>query len=68
MRTTLDIDENLLTEIVKATGASSKRMAIEIAIKVFLTAKRREELSNLIGNYDEFALTLEELEKIRSES
>jgi Arc/MetJ family transcription regulator len=68
MRTTLDIDAELLEKVVKTTGASSKKKAIEIAIKEFLRARCREELSGLIGNYEEFALTLEELKKMRSES
>lgn len=68
MRTTLDIDAELLEKIVKTTGAPSKKKAVEIAIKEFLRIRHREELSELIGNYDEFALTLEELKRIRSES
>jgi Arc/MetJ family transcription regulator len=68
MRTTLDIDAELIKKVVKTTGASSKKKAIEIAMKEFLRAKRREELSQLIGNYDEFALTLKELERMRSGS
>ena len=68
MRTTLDIDAELIEKVVKTTGARSKKKAIEIAMKEFLRAKRREELSKLIGNYDEFALTLKELERMRSGS
>jgi len=68
MRTTLDIDANLIEKIVKTTGASSKKKAIEIAMKEFLRAKRRKELSDLIGNYEEFAVTLKDLEKMRKDS
>jgi Arc/MetJ family transcription regulator len=68
MRATLDIVAELLEEVVKATGARTKKKAIEIAIKEFLRAKRREELNELIGNYEEFNLTLEELERIRIDS
>jgi len=68
MRTTLDIDAELLEKIVKTTGAPSKKKAVEIAIKEFLRIRHREELSELIGNYEEFTLTLEELKRIRSES
>jgi Arc/MetJ family transcription regulator len=68
MRTTLDIDAELLEKMVKAAGVSSKKKAVEIAIKEFLRARRREELSELIGNYEEFALTLEELKRMRRES
>ena len=68
MRTTFDINPELLEKAVKATGASTKKKAIEIALTEFLRARRRKELSELIGNYEEFALTLEELERMRSES
>lgn len=65
MRITLDIDAKILEEIVKATGSRTKKKAIEIAMKEFLWAKCREELSKLIGNYEEFAVTLRDLEKMR---
>jgi Arc/MetJ family transcription regulator len=65
MRTTLDIDAELIEKVVKTTGARSKKKAIEIAMKEFLRAKSRKELSKLIGNYEEFPLTLEELERMR---
>ena len=68
MRTTLDIDGELIEKVVKTTGASSKKKAIEIAMKEFLRAKRRKELSDLIGNYEEFAVTLKDLEKMRKDS
>jgi Arc/MetJ family transcription regulator len=68
MRTTLEIDAEILKKLVKTTGAKTKKKAIEMAMKEFLRAKRREELSNLIGNYEDFALTLEELERMRSGS
>ena len=68
MRTTLDIDAEFLEELVKTTGAPTKKKAIEIALKEFLRAKRREELSKLIGNYEEFGLSLKDLEKMRVDS
>jgi Arc/MetJ family transcription regulator len=67
MRTTLDIDAELVEKVVKTTGASSKKKAIEIAMKEFLRAKRRKELSDLIGNYEEFGVTLRELKKMRKD-
>ena len=66
MRTTLDIDAELLQKAMEATGASSKKKAVEIAIRELLRAKNREELCELIGNYDGFALTLRTLKKMRN--
>jgi len=68
MRTTLDIDAELLEEVVKATGASTKKKAIKIALKEYLCAKRRKELSDLIGNYEGFEVTLKDLGKMRKGS
>jgi Arc/MetJ family transcription regulator len=68
MRTTLDIDAELIEKVVKTTGAGSKKKAIEIAMKEFLRAKSRKELSDLIGNYEEFEVTLKDLEKMRKDS
>ncbi len=67
MRTTLDIDADLLEKVKKATRAPSKKRAIEIALQEFLRMQRRKELADLIGNYDEFELTLEDLERMRSD-
>jgi Arc/MetJ family transcription regulator len=67
MRTTLDIDAELIEKVVKTTGAPSKKKAIEIAMKEFLRTKRRKELSELIGNYEEFGVTLRDLKKMRKD-
>jgi len=67
MRTTLDIDSDLLEKAMVATGAPSKKRAIELAILELLRTRRREQLCDLIGRYDDFALTLSELEKARIE-
>ena len=67
MRTTLDIDAELIEKVVKTTGAPTKKKAIEIAMKEFLRAKRRKELSDLIGNYEGFGITLKDLRKMRKD-
>ena len=65
MRTTLDIDDKLLEPVMKLTSASSKKAAIETALREFLRARRREELSRLIGQYDHFGVSLKSLKKMR---
>ncbi len=65
MRTTFDIDEALIGEVMKVAQANTKKGAIVIALKEYLRAKRRQELANMIGTYAEFVLTLEELEQMR---
>ena len=68
MRTTLDIDAKLLEDAVAATGARSKKEAVQIALEQLLRARRREELCGLIGNYDGFTLSTKKLEKMRNDA
>lgn len=67
MRTTIDINDDLLKEIMAKSGAKTKKSAVVIAIKDYLKSKRREELKSLVGNYDEFGLDLKSLKKMRKE-
>ena len=67
MRTTIDIDDELLKEVMEKSGAKSKKNAIVTAMKDYLRLKRREELKNLIGNCDKFNLDLKDLRKMRNE-
>lgn len=68
MRITLDIDAELIKKVMKTAGTPLKKKAIEIAMKEFLRMRHREELIDLIGNYEEFGLSLEELERMRGDS
>jgi len=67
MHVTIDIDNELLKEVMEKSGAKSKKNAIVTAMKDYLILKRREELKNLIGNYDKFNLDLKDLRKMRNE-
>lgn len=65
MRTTLDLDVELLENVQRLSGATTKKQAVEMALREFVRLKKREELGALIGNWDDFGLTLEDLEKMR---
>jgi Arc/MetJ family transcription regulator len=67
MRTTIDINSDLISEVMKVSGTKTKKKAILISLKEYLRYKKIEELKSLIGNYDSFNLNLEDLEKIRDE-
>ncbi len=67
MRTTIDINGDLISEVMKVSGTKTKKKAILIALKEYLRYKKIEELKSLIGNYDSFNLNLEDLEKMRDE-
>jgi Arc/MetJ family transcription regulator len=66
-RTTLDLDPELLSKTQKATGAKTKKAAIEEAMREFLNMRRREALIAMLGNTD-IDLTPEQLKEWRRQS
>lgn len=66
MRTTLDIDRDLLEEAVRTLGASSKREAIEMALAEAVRTRRRGELLAALGTFD-LELTLNDLARERED-
>jgi len=67
MRTTIDIDDDLISEVMKISGIKTKKKAVLVALKGYLRYKKIEELKSLIGNYDSFTLNLDDLKKMRDE-
>jgi Arc/MetJ family transcription regulator len=65
MKTTIDIDEVMLKKAMEASKSRTKKDAIVTALKEYLRLKKRQELKNLIGNYTDFDLTLDDLRKMR---
>ncbi|MHB8482558.1 MAG: type II toxin-antitoxin system VapB family antitoxin [Nitrospiria bacterium] len=49
MRTTLDLDEELIKKLLKATEARSKTEAIHIAASELIRRKKLEKLKSLSG-------------------
>ena len=66
MRTLIDIQDDFMADLLKEAQTSVKKDAIVLAIKTFLDLRRREKLSDLIGNYD-FGYSLKELEEMRKD-
>ena len=66
MRTTFEIDGELIRDVMKVSRAKTKKGAIVIALREYLRSKRRQELKQMIGNYSEFGLSLKDLERMRS--
>ena len=64
MRTLIDIQDDLMSELLKEAKTTVKKEAIVLAIKTFLDVRRREKLASLIGNY-EFGYTPADLERMR---
>jgi Arc/MetJ family transcription regulator len=67
MRTTIDIENDLIHEVMKKAGVKTKKDAIVTALRDYLKYKKIEELKGLIGNYEDFDLTLDDLKKMRNE-
>ncbi len=52
MRTTLDIDEELLEKVVELTGESSKTKAVNKALEEHVRRLRIEHLLSLLGKLE----------------
>ena len=64
MKTTLEIDETLLKQAMKATGQETMKDTIEVALKEVVARKKRERLVKLVGTMN-LKLTLKDLHRIR---
>ncbi len=52
MRTTLNVDDQIFTDLIKATCAKTKTEAVRIALTEYLRMKRKQELLALRGRLD----------------
>ena len=66
MRTTVEIDGELLAEAMRLLGARTKRETIQRALEEVVRERRRQLLRRKLGNTD-LALDLDELERLREE-
>jgi len=64
MRTTVDLDEELVREVMDLLGVKTKRQAIRRSLEALVQQKKRERLRTKLGNLD-LDLSLEELKWIR---
>jgi len=49
MRTTIVIDDKLMNDALKATGAKTKREAVELGLKTLVDLRRQEQARQLRG-------------------
>ena len=49
MRTNIVIDDKLMADAIKATGAASKREAVELGLKALIQLKKQETLKGYRG-------------------
>lgn len=64
MRTTIDIDDDLLAAAMRETGKKSRKAAVEEAVREYVNARRRQGLISMIGK-GHIDMTLEDLWKLR---
>lgn len=66
MRTTLDLDEELVKEVMALLGVKTKREAVRRSLEALIQQRRRERLRGKLGKVD-LDLSLEELEEMRQD-
>jgi Arc/MetJ family transcription regulator len=64
-KTTVLIDEQLLTDAMEAIGARTKKEAIRAGLEALVKHHHRQSLQKELGTYD-IDLNLEELERLRN--
>ena len=52
MRTNIVIDDELMNRVLKLTGISTKREAVEMGLKALLKLKRQEQIRDYRGKLD----------------
>lgn len=65
-KTTVNIDNELLDEAIKATGAKTKRQVITAGLKELIRKRNLEAFRQELGTFD-LDLSIEELQKLRNE-
>lgn len=49
MRTNIEIDDKLMSDVLKATGLKTKKDAVELGLKTLIRLKKQEEIRSLRG-------------------
>jgi len=64
MRTTIDLDEDLVQEVMKLLEVDTKKEAVHRSLRDIVKRKRRARLRSRLGTMD-LDLSLKELEEMR---
>jgi Arc/MetJ family transcription regulator len=64
MKTTVDIPDKELQEVMRLTGAKTKREAVVTAIAEFNRRKRLEKLADQLGTFED-VMSVNDLLKLR---
>lgn len=66
MRTTINIDKNLIEEALKLSKIGTKKELINLSLKEFIRRKHLEKLKNRLGNCD-LNIDLSSLKEMRKD-
>ena len=66
MRTTIDLDDDLVKEAMDLLGVKTKRAAIQRSLQEMIRRERRNRLKGRFGRLD-LQLTLNDLERMRQD-
>jgi Arc/MetJ family transcription regulator len=66
MKTTIDIPEKALREVMRNTGAATKREAVVTAIEEYNRRRRLEQLVKKFGTFTDF-MTQDDLARMRND-
>jgi hypothetical protein len=66
MKTTIEIPENELKDLIEYSKAKTKKEAILTAVRDYNNRKRMAKLSRILGTFEDF-MNQEELNKMRLE-
>jgi len=66
VRTTEELDENLLQDAMAATGVKKKRQILELALQEIVRQRRLERLRQRLGKTP-LTITTEDLQQMRAE-
>ena len=66
MRTTIDLDDDLVKEAMDLLGVKTKRAAIQRSLQEIIRRERRKRLKGKFGRLD-LQLTLNDLDRMRQD-
>lgn len=49
MRTNIEIDDNLMSDVLKLTGLKTKREAVELGLRTLVRLRKQEKIRNFRG-------------------
>lgn len=66
MKTTIDIPNDELEQLLKHTGAKTKREAVVRAVQLFNRQQRLVQMAEILGTFEDF-MTQEDLRQMRED-